>query len=75
MSSADRVKLGVEGDIVITATGKLQIKCTKPGSGIAKITFIAGGNELGSDEATGGMAVTREVAILSRGFASNGGWF
>ena len=75
MSSADRIKLGVEGDIVITATGKLQIKCTKPGSGIAKITFIAGGNELGSDEATGGMAVTREVAILSRGFASNGGWF
>ena len=75
MSSADRVKLGVEGDIVITATGRLQIKCTKTGSGIAKITFIAGGNALGSDEATGGMAVTREVAILSRGFASNGGWF
>ena len=74
MSQKDREKLGVEGEITISSTGKLQIKCTKIGSGIAKITFIAGGTSLGSDEATGGMAVTREVAILSRGFATNGGW-
>jgi hypothetical protein len=74
MSQKDRERLGVEGSITISSTGKLQIKCTKIGSGIAKITFIAGGTSLGSDEATGGMAVTREVAILSRGFATNGGW-
>ena len=74
MSQKDRERLGVEGEITISSTGKLQIKCTKIGSGIAKITFIAGGTSLGSDEATGGMAVTREVAILSRGFATNGGW-
>ncbi len=74
MSQEDRERLGVEGDITISSTGKLQIKCNKIGSAIVKISFIAGGSELGSDEATGGMAVTREVAILSRGFATNGGW-
>ncbi len=74
MSQKDRERLGVEGDITISSTGKLQIKCNKIGSAIVKISFIAGGSELGSDEATGGMAVTREVAILSRGFATNGGW-
>lgn len=74
MSQKDRERLGVEGNITISSTGKLQIKCNKIGSAIVKISFIAGGSELGSDEATGGMAVTREVAILSRGFATNGGW-
>jgi hypothetical protein len=74
MSQKDRERLGVEGDISISSTGKLQIKCNKIGSAIVKISFIAGGSELGSDEATGGMTVTREVAILSRGFATNGGW-
>ena len=72
--SLDREKLGIEGDITISQTGKLQIKCTKIGSAVLKITFIAGGSNLGSDEATGGMAITREVAVLSRNFASNGGW-
>lgn len=74
MSQSDREKLGIEGDITISQTGKLQIKCTKIGSAVLKITFIAGGSNLGSDEATGGMAITREVAVLSRNFASNGGW-
>lgn len=74
MSQADRSKLGVEGDIVISKTGKLQLKCTKPGSAIATITFIAGGNAVGSNEATGGMLVSCKVAILSRSFATNGGW-
>lgn len=74
MSQAEREKLGVEGDVIISATGKLQIKCNKTGSAVVKISFIAGGTEVGTDEATGGMVVTREVAILSRGFASNGGW-
>ena len=74
LPQADRAKLGIEGDIVISKTGKLQLKCTKPGSAIATITFIAGGNAVGSNEATGGMLVTCKVAILSRSFATNGGW-
>lgn len=74
ISQKDREKLGIEGDITISSTGKLGIKCTKIGSAVIKIKFIAGGSVLGSDEQTGGMEVTREVAILSRGFATNGGW-
>ena len=74
LSQTDVDKIGLEGDITISSTGKMQIKCTKPGSVIAKISFIAGGNAVGSNSATGGMAVTRKVAILSRPFATNGGW-
>ena len=74
MSDADKLKLGVEGDITISTTGKMQIKCTKPGSAILKIKFIAGGEQEGSNQATGGMVITREVAILARPFATNGGW-
>lgn len=74
MSQADRQKLGVEGDIVISKTGKMQLKCTKPGSAIISVSFIAGGTAVGSNEATGGMLVTRKMAILSRSFASNGAW-
>ena len=74
MSQADRQKLGVEGDILVSKTGKLQLKCTKPGSAIITVKFIAGGTTVGSNEATGGMLVTRKIAILSRSFATNGGW-
>ena len=74
ISDRDRERIGLEGDITVSSTGKLGIKCTKIGSAVIKISFIAGGTELGSDEATGGMTVTREVAILSRGFATNGAW-
>lgn len=74
MSQSDRTKIGLEGDIVLSKTGKLQLKATKVGSAILKITFVAGGDTVGSNEATGGMAVTKKVAILSRSFATNGGW-
>ena len=74
MSDADKKKLGVEGDITISTTGRMQIKCTKPGSAILKIKFIAGGDHEGSNQATGGMVITRDVAILARSFATNGGW-
>ncbi len=74
MSQADRVRLGVEGDVKVTDKGLLSIKCTKPGSAIIKITYIAGGTEAGSDDKVGGMVVERQVALLVRGFATNGGW-
>lgn len=74
MSQADRTKLGVEGTISISSSGKLSIKCTKPGSAIVTLRFIAGGDRVGTDEATGGMEVEKKVAIVARGFASNGGW-
>ena len=74
ISPVDKAKLGVEGEVTISSTGKLQIKCTKPGSAVVKFNFIAGGSELGSEEGAGGMAITKEVAIIARGMASNGGW-
>lgn len=74
MSDTDKKKLGVEGDITISTTGRMQIKCTKCGSAVVKLSFIAGGDKEGSNEATGGMVITREVAILARPFATNGGW-
>lgn len=74
MSQEDRTRLGVDGAVTISSTGKLSIKCNKPGSAIIKISFIAGGDTVGSNQATGGMAITREIAIFSRSFATNGGW-
>jgi hypothetical protein len=74
MSQADRTKLGIEGDITISSSGKMSIKCTKPGSAIVTLRFIAGGDRVGTDSATGGMAVEKKVAIVARGYASNGGW-
>lgn len=74
MSQSARTKLGVEGDVSITATGKLSIKCTKPGSVVLKVSYIAGGNAEGTDEATGGMKITKEIALIARDYATNGGW-
>lgn len=74
MSAADKTKLGVEGEISMSQTGKFQIKCNKPGSGRVKVKFIAGGNVLGGDNQTGGMEVTKEFVVIARGVAANGGW-
>jgi hypothetical protein len=55
--------------------GKLYIHPTKLGSGIIKITAIAGGSVVGGEEVIGGMVMTQEVSIISRSFKSkNGGW-
>ncbi len=74
VSAADKSKLKIDGDVTISATGRLSIKCNNEGSAIVTVKFVAGGNAVGSDTATGGMEVTKKFAILARGFASNGGW-
>ncbi|MBQ5635151.1 MAG: S8 family serine peptidase [Alistipes sp.] len=74
ISEADKEKLGVKGAPSISKTGRLSIYCTKPGSAIVTVRFIAGGNVAGSDSATGGMVVEKKFAIIARGVASNGGW-
>lgn len=73
MSAADKTKLGIEGDLSVSG-GALSIKCTKAGSAIVTLRFIAGGTAVGTDSATGGMAVEKKVAIVAREFATNGGW-
>lgn len=74
ISDADKTKLGIEGAVTVSSSGKLQIKCNKPGSARVRLTFIAGGTNVGSDTATGGMQLTKEFMLVARGVASNGGW-
>lgn len=74
MSAADKTKIKLDGNVTISSTGRLQIKCDNEGSAIVTVKFVAGGKAVGTDTATGGMEVTKKFAILARGFASNGGW-
>ena len=71
---ATRQSLGLEGDPYIQY-GRLFIHPTKIGSGKVVIHAVGGGDEVGSDAAIGGMAISQEVSIVSRNFkAENGGW-
>ena len=74
ISAADMEKLGMKEKPTVSTTGRLSIHCTKPGSAIVTVRFIAGGNIAGSDGATGGMVIEKKFAIIARGVASNGGW-
>ena len=74
ISAADMEKLGMKEKPSISTTGRLSIHCTKPGSAIVTVRFIAGGNIAGSDNTTGGMIIEKKFAIIARGVASNGGW-
>lgn len=74
MSQAEMERLGIAGAPTISS-GMLEIKCSKPG--VAKITVkaIAGGENIGTGDEMGGMAVTKEFAIIARAVqAANGGW-
>jgi hypothetical protein len=46
--------------------GKLVLDCTKPGAGIVKLTFIAGGTVAGGGQITGGMKIEKEFALIAR---------
>ncbi len=74
ISAADMEKLGMKDKPTMSKTGRLTIYCTKPGSAIVTVRFIAGGSIAGSDSATGGMVIEKKFAIIARGVASNGGW-
>lgn len=55
--------------------GKLYIHPTKTGACKVRITAVGGGTELGGDDKIGGMKVSQDISIVSRGFkTSNGGW-
>jgi subtilisin family serine protease len=75
ISDEDREALGVEGAVEVKS-GKLNIKCTKVGSGKVVIKAIAGGDTLAENGAIGGSEFTKEVSVLSRevAVAKNGGW-
>lgn len=46
--------------------GKLIITCTKPGSAIVTLKYIAGGTHVGGGQITGGLAAQQEFAFVVR---------
>ncbi len=74
ISEEDKTKLGLEEDLEIKS-GKLVIKCAKPGMARVTIKAIAGGNNVASPDQMGGMPIEKEVVIIARTVqTSNGGW-
>jgi hypothetical protein len=74
ISQEAREALGISTDPTIES-GRLKIRCTKPG--IARITVraIIGADYVGGGYNIGGMLVEREFEMVVRGsVASNGGW-
>ena len=45
---------------------KLILTCTKPGTALVTLRYIAGGNNVGNGNVTGGMAVEQEFAFVAR---------
>ena len=73
IDDAGRNSLGLSADPVIR-NGKLELTCTKVGSGKVSITATVG-RDKEMEGGIGGMEFTREVSIVSRSFVSgNGGW-
>ena len=45
---------------------KLLVTCTKPGSAIVTLKYVAGGNTVGGGQITGGMEAQQEFALIAR---------
>lgn len=69
-----KAALGIEETPTVTS-GVLSMKCTKIGSAIIKIKFIAGGTTVGTNTTMGGIQIEEDLAVIARNFKSdNGGW-
>ena len=55
-------------------SGKHYIACEKPGIGVVKLKYIAGGNVVGGGSVQGGKLIEKEFVIISRENNDNGGW-
>lgn len=74
IDDAAKKALGLEADPVIK-DGKLELTCTKIGSGRITLSSSVGKDESRQDGISG-LDFSRKVSIVSRPFASrNGGWF
>jgi hypothetical protein len=45
---------------------KLMVTCTKPGSAIVTLKYVAGGTHVGGGQITGGMEAQQEFAFIVR---------
>ncbi|MBO4596043.1 MAG: S8 family serine peptidase [Bacteroidales bacterium] len=74
MSAEDRAAIGLEGEPELNY-GRLYLKATKIGSAKIKISAVGGGSAVGTDSTIGGMAISREISIITRDYtAFGGGW-
>lgn len=48
------------------AAGMLELTCTKPGTAIVTLKYVAGGNTVGGGQITGGMETEQEFALVAR---------
>lgn len=55
-------------------SGKHYILCAKAGIGVVTLKYIAGGEILGSETASGGKLIEKEFVIIARENNDNGGW-
>ena len=46
--------------------GKLMLTCTKPGTALVTLKYVAGGTNVGGGQITGGMATEQEFAFVAR---------
>lgn len=74
MSESAKETLGLVGEPELKH-GRLYLHATKIGSAKVTINAIGGGDAIGTDTTIGGMAISREISIITRGFTSTtGGW-
>lgn len=54
--------------------GKHYILCAKPGIGVVKLKYIAGGDVVGGGSVQGGKLIEKEFVIIARDKNDDGGW-
>lgn len=67
-----RAALGLKKDPELR-NGRLYIDATKIGSAKMTINAVGGGSAIGTETTIGGMAISREISVMTRGFAATGG--
>lgn len=74
MSAEDKAAIGIQGEVSLR-NGRLYLTATKIGSAKIKVFAVGGGSAVGTDSTIGGMAISREISIITRDFtAFGGGW-
>lgn len=74
MDDEARNTLGLQGEPELK-NGRLYLHATKIGSAKLTIHAVGGGSVVGGENVIGGMAISREISIITRGYtSSDGGW-
>ena len=60
-----RERLGIENETIFG--DNLILTCKKTGTGVIKVCFVAGGDQVGGGNSMGGMRLEKEIAIIVRG--------